>query len=106
MGLIVALALAPTAQAGTLLCYGCVQNIDHPYSLGAKKPAELVEKKTNGEVKIAIYPDSRLGSNSSMIDQVHSGMPAMGQFTPGTLGSYDKRISILILYYFFNNFDE
>ena len=86
------------AGAAENLRYGCVQNIDHPYNLGAKKMAELTAKGTNNEVKITIYPDSRLGSNSAMMDQVKNGMLAMGQFPPGTLGSYDKRISILSLY--------
>jgi len=94
------------ADAAMKLRYGCVQNIDHPYNLGAQKLAEVVSEKTGGEVKIEIYPDSRLGSNSSMIDQVNAGMLAMGQFPPGTLGTYDQRISILSLYYLFQDFDE
>jgi len=104
MGLVLVGSL--TADAATVLKYGCVQNIDHPYNLGAKKLAEVVSEKTGGEVTVEIYPDSRLGSNSAMIDQVNAGMLAMGQFPPGTLGTYDKRISILSLYYLFNNFDE
>ena len=105
---VLALALAVPMSAGAAenLRYGCVQNIDHVYNVGAKKLAELAAKGTNNEIKISIYPDSRLGSNSAMLDQVKNGMLAMGQFPPGTLGSYDKRISILSLYYLFNNFDE
>ena len=104
--LILAGIAPPQADAATMLRYGCVQNIEHPYNLGAKKLQGIVAEKTGGEIKIEIYPDSRLGSNSAMIDQVKNGMLAMGQFPPGTLGSYDKRISILSLYYLFNDFDE
>lgn len=106
LGLAFTIATSLPTDAATLLRYGCVQNIDHPYNLGAKKLAKIVAEKTGGKVKIEIYPDSRLGSNSAMIDQVKAGMLAMGQFPPGTLGSYDKRISILSLYYLFKNFDE
>lgn len=105
LALSLTLAATPRVDAATTLRYGCVQNIDHPYNLGAQKLADLLDKKTGGEVKIQIYPDSRLGSNSAMIDQVNAGMMAMGQFPPGTLGAYDKRISILSLYYLFNDFD-
>lgn len=89
----------------TVLRYGCVQSANQVYTLGAKKLAELVKERTKGEVRIDIYPDSRIGNNPSMLDQIKNGMLAMGVFPPGTLGGYDKRISILSLYYLFEDLD-
>lgn len=100
------LVAVPTARAANyVLRFGDVQSISHVYNKGAVKLAQLVAKRSNGRLKIEIYPDSRLGTNPAMLDEIKTGMLAMGQFPPGTLGSYDKRISILSLYYLFNNFD-
>lgn len=99
------LCAAPAVFSAEVLRYGCVQNIEHVYNKGAQKLANLVAEHSNGQIKIEIYPDSRLGTNPEMMDAVKTGMLAMGQFPPGTLGAYDKRMSILSLYYLFENFD-
>lgn len=45
----------------------------HPLNIRLKQAAEAVAKKTNGQMKIRILPDSALGSDSDMMSQVRSG---------------------------------
>lgn len=46
---------------------------EHPYNLAAKKFAELVNEKTNGEVEITIYPGGQLGGEVDMLEMVQNG---------------------------------
>ena len=57
----------------------------HPAHLAAKQFAANVEKRTNGQVKIVIYPGSSLGSPPEQCEQVKLGaidmnIPTQGQF--------------------------
>jgi tripartite ATP-independent transporter DctP family solute receptor len=57
----------------------------HPAHLAAKQFAANVEKRTNGQVKIVIYPASSLGSPPEQCEQVKLGaidmnIPTQGQF--------------------------
>ena len=49
------------------------QTSDHPYDLGAKQFAEALESKTNGKIKIKIYPNSQLGDTPEQIEQLKMG---------------------------------
>ncbi|GHV33306.1 C4-dicarboxylate ABC transporter substrate-binding protein [Synergistales bacterium] len=46
---------------------------NHPSHTAAKQFAENVEKRTNGEVKIVIYPNNALGSPPEVLEQVIIG---------------------------------
>ncbi len=57
----------------------------HPAHKAAKQFAENVEKRTNGQVKIVIYPANALGSPPEQCEQVKLGaidmnIPTQGQF--------------------------
>lgn len=45
----------------------------HQYHIAAKKFKEIVEEKTNGEIKIEIHPNATLGSEGDVIEQVMGG---------------------------------
>ncbi|WP_336749655.1 TRAP transporter substrate-binding protein [Pantoea vagans] len=45
----------------------------HPLNIRLKQAAEQVEQKTGGKMKVRIFADSALGSDSDMMSQVRSG---------------------------------
>lgn len=45
----------------------------HPLNVRLKQAAEQVEQKTDGKMKVRIFADSALGSDSDMMSQVRSG---------------------------------
>lgn len=61
------------AQKQFSLRLGHDQSSGHPFDLGAKRFAENVEKATNGNVKITIYPSSQLGDSSEQIEGLKMG---------------------------------
>jgi tripartite ATP-independent transporter DctP family solute receptor len=50
-----------------------IYSADHSSHKGALKLAELLKKKTNGAVKLEIYPNSQLGSEKDIFDMVVAG---------------------------------
>lgn len=66
-------ALASAAFAATELKLGHFGSENHPSHTAAKQFAANVEKRTNGQVKIVIYPNNALGSPPEVLEQVIMG---------------------------------
>ncbi len=64
---------AGAACAAVELKLGHFGSESHPSHIAAKQFAENVAKRTNGEVKIAIYPNNALGSPPEVLEQVVMG---------------------------------
>ena len=56
-----------------VLSYAENQTEDYPTTLGAKKFAELVEKESNGRIKILVQAEGELGAESDVIAQMQYG---------------------------------
>jgi len=67
------LAFAGSASAAMALKLGHFGSENHPSNIAAKQFAQNVEKRTNGEIKIAIYPNNALGSPPEVLEQVIMG---------------------------------
>ncbi|MCD8349692.1 MAG: TRAP transporter substrate-binding protein [Planctomycetaceae bacterium] len=64
---------APVSHAATELKLGHFGSENHPSHTAAKQFAENVERRTNGEIKIAIYPNNALGSPPEVLEQAILG---------------------------------
>lgn len=53
--------------------FGYENNPGEPFDLGANKWKELVEQKSNGTIKVELYPSSQLGSKADIIDSMILG---------------------------------
>ena len=73
---------------------------------GLQAAADSVAEKTNGKVKITIYPSSQLGAEEDMIDQALQGMGIAVLTDAGRLSSYVKDIGILNMAYIVENYDQ
>lgn len=56
---------------------GHIANMDHTWHKASEKFAEIVEKETDGKVKVIIYPNNELGSEMEVIDGIHGGLAHM-----------------------------
>ena len=66
-----------------------------PVGLGAERFKELVEKATNGTVKVAIFPNNQLGGENQMLQQVKQGSIQMVVTAAGTIGNLVPDISVM-----------
>ena len=77
-----------------------------PYQATALKFKELVEKGTDGRVKIKIFPQRQLGDDRAILEGVRDGLIELGLVTMGPIGAFDPRVDLLELPFLFKNTDH
>jgi len=85
---------------------GLIASDTHPITLGSKKFAEIVEQKTNGRIKVEVFPGGALGGETDMRDNISAGVIAMGNLGTGTLTAAVPESSIFQMYYLWRDRDH
>ena len=85
-----------------VLKLGHIQTQEDLWQLGAEKFAELVEQKTDGQVKIEIYPNSTLGNDRDMAEGLQMGSVDFALIA-GVLGNFEPSLQIMELPYLFRD---
>ena len=86
--------------------YAVLYNIEHPHGLGAQKFADLVTQKSEGKIKVKIYPGASLGGEVAVVSSLQGGtleMSAIG--TPALVGMI-KEYAVLDLPFLFQDEKE
>ncbi len=89
-----------------VLRYADNQSDGYPTVEAAKYLAELVKERTGGRIEIRIYPDSALGSENSVMQQMFYGGIDMSRFSLGTLSQYFPELWTLHLPYLYSDSDH
>jgi tripartite ATP-independent transporter DctP family solute receptor len=101
--------LVPFAQAGAApieMRLGHFAADAHPGNLASKMFGEAVEKRTNGEIKVKIYPNNALGAPPEVLEQNILGAVDMSLPTQGQLGKYSKKFNCVMLPFMFNDYAQ
>ena len=80
--------------------------LTHPAHLAAEKFAESVEKQTNGNVKIQIFPNRQLGEERDMVEGLQIGTVDMCITSTGPLGGFVPEIGVVDLPFLFTSSDH
>jgi len=108
LGVFVALvpfALSQAAEAATVqMKLGHFAAESHPGNLAVKMFIEAVEKRTNGAIKIANFPNNALGSPPEVLEQNILGAVDMSLPTQGQLGKYSKKFNCVMLPFLYENY--
>jgi tripartite ATP-independent transporter DctP family solute receptor len=75
---------------------------DHPAHIAAMQFAAAVEERTDGEIRIKIFPNNVLGGPIEQIQQIKFGMIDMGLPTQGQLDKYDGAFAVIPLPFAFD----
>jgi len=92
--------------AATTLRFAHFADENHPANIAAKQFAANVEKRTNGALKIAIFPNNQLGGPPEQAQQIKLGTIDMGLPTQGQLDKYDRAFAAMELPFIFNGPEE
>jgi len=95
--------LTPFASAKTVIKITHVLDPSHHYQAGALKFKELVEKRTENQIEVQIYPAAQLGSERVVLEGLQMGTIEMGLITSGALSGFVPDFSILDLGYLFKD---
>lgn len=91
------------AGEATTVKFGIGPPIDDPEGLGATRFAELVAKKTDGRVKVQVFPLSQLGAQREMVEGLRLGTIEMTMVSVGFLSAYDPFLNIFELPYLYKD---
>ena len=107
LALVLCFALCSVASAKTYeLKISTTQTDTSMIYAGLKAAADEIMEKTNGEVKVTIYPSSQLGGEEDMIDQAIAGIGVAVLTDAGRMSSYVNDIGIFNMAYFVNNYED
>jgi tripartite ATP-independent transporter DctP family solute receptor len=76
---------------------------DHPANIAAKQFASRVEARTDGAIKINIFPNNMLGGPPEQAQQIKLGVIDMGLPTQGQLDKYEKAFAAVMLPFVFDS---
>jgi TRAP-type transport system periplasmic protein len=106
-GLAVSLGLwAGSAEAQMKLKFAHFVDEGHPGHLAAKMFVEAVEKRTNGQIKIDIFPNNQLGSPPEQAEQIRMGATDMGLPTQGQFDKWIKAMGAVMLPFAYDDYDH
>jgi len=70
--------------------------------LYAQKFKELIEKQTDGEIKVTIYPYGSLGTSDQVTELLHLGAIQFAMASPGHLGKLIPELQLFLLHFIFS----
>ena len=76
---------------------------DHPANVAAKQFASRVEQRTNGAIRVNIFPNNALGGPPEQAQAIKLGTIDMGLPTQGQLDKFDKAFAAVMLPFIFEN---
>ena len=82
---------------------GHVAEPDNPYALGAVRFAEIMDARTNGKVKITIFPSSQLGNQQQLIESLILGNLDFALTTTAVLGQFEPNLLVFGYPYMFED---
>jgi tripartite ATP-independent transporter DctP family solute receptor len=80
-----------------------VNAIDHPQGLGAQKFVEVVEKKSEGKIKIKVFPNGTLGGEQQVAAAMQGGTVEISMMSPAQIVGTIKEFVVLDFPFSFAN---
>src|SRR5271168_5068825 len=100
----IAIAAPYIARAATItMRFAHFAEEGHPANIAARQFASQIEKRTDGAIKIAIFPNNQLGGPPEQAQQIKLGTIDMGLPTQGQLDKYDKAFATIELPFIFDS---
>lgn len=76
---------------------------DYPTTMGDRKFAELVAERSQGRIKIEVFPSAQLGEEIAVLEQVQLGAIEFTRVSASPLGEFNKQFGIFSLPYIFDS---
>jgi C4-dicarboxylate-binding protein DctP len=99
----VAALLSATADAQVLVKLGHDQPESSTHQQAALKWKETVEKRTDGKIKVQVFPASMLGSGTQMVEQVQAGALEAAALPTAWIAPLAPSVQLLDLPFLFPN---
>jgi C4-dicarboxylate-binding protein DctP len=77
-----------------------------PKGAAAERFKKLIEERSNGRIKVTVYPDSQMGNDQEINEQILAGTLDMNAPFLATITSFADEFELFDLPYLFNSSDE
>ena len=77
--------------------------ISHPVHKGILELKKSIESKSEGKLKIKIYPDGQLGSEREVLELLQIGSVSMTKVSSATISNFVPDYSVLSIPYLFRD---
>ena len=77
--------------------------IEHPYQAGLEKFKEVVERETEGDVQVLVFPNAQLGNEEQEIMGIKFGLLDATIVSTGSLASFIPKVELFNLPYLFRD---
>lgn len=77
-----------------------------PHYKGAQAWADALDEKTDGQLKLTVFPDGQLGGEREMLEAVQNGSLDMGLISSAVYSAFEPKMSVIDIPYLVNSFDE
>ena len=82
------------------------QTVDSPIGMGIERLAATLNEKSEGRLKVLVYPAEQLGSESAVYEQLSQGAVQMSTFGFGIIGSQSPSALAMEMGYMFEDYDH
>ncbi len=91
---------AMTIKLGVVTKPGSAQNVV------AEKFKELIEQRSNGDIKVKIFHSASLGNETEILQQIQMGTVEMGVITGGPFDTFDPIVRVINYPFLFKDNDQ
>ena len=104
LSLALASATTGAVHAETVIRFAHTNSPDHFVQKSMEKMADAVAKRSNGEIRIEMFPSGQLGEHGQVVEQMTFGSPLMSQIGAAVLADYEPDFSIIVYPFLFDDF--
>lgn len=97
---------AGDGEEAYVLRFGHVQTEEEEYHKAYVRWAEAVEERTDGRMTIEVFPNSQLGVEEDILEQMRRGSNIGWQTDPARLGDYVEEFSVLYGAYLLSGYED
>ncbi len=106
LALVAPVAFAESSESTINFRLGDVVQPTHPMNVAAEKFAKKVAEKSNGRIKITVYPARQLGDDRQLFEQVQEGSLDMAEVSVAPMGATTPLVTALQMPFLFTNWDQ
>ncbi len=95
MSALVLSIMSSTAQAAYQLNISIALSPQDPIAQALESARQTIEERSEGELRVQIFPNSQLGSDEDVVEQIRSGANIAILIDAGRLSEYQRELGIL-----------
>jgi tripartite ATP-independent transporter DctP family solute receptor len=103
--LVLSMFVFTAAPAGAAITFRLaeIHSADYPTTLGNLEFARLVEERTNGRIKIEVFPGGQLGDETAVIQELIIGTIDFGRVSISPVAQFSPGLNALMLPYMYRD---